>query len=172
LHFCNAIGIGASVDVSREMSSNEKARFGVMAYARAVWRVLGRSSGFRVTVTGEGLQHAGRAVQVTIANGVHYGGGMTVHETAAIDDGQLDALIVRPRSVMEYLRHFFAFKFGRFSGHAPVSIGRSPHITVTTTRPRACALDGEVRTQTPLEVSVLAAALEILVPAASERGTT
>jgi diacylglycerol kinase (ATP) len=164
--FCNAAGIGVSVQVSRELSSSAKSAFGVLAYARAAWRVLKRASGFRVHVTGDGgIAFHGRALQVTVANGVHYGGGMTVHETAAIDDGALDLIVVRPRKASQIVRHFLAFRRGRYAGAAPVWAGRTHRVEVTTHRPRDCALDGEVRTRTPLVVEILPAALAVYVPA-------
>ena len=36
-----------------------------------------------------------RAIQITVGNGRHYGGGMTVSEDAAIDDGWLDVYCLR-----------------------------------------------------------------------------
>jgi len=172
LYFCNAVGIGASVGVSRELGREEKSLFGAIAYGRAVWRVLKRANGFRIHLVGEGdVAYNGRSSQVTIANGVHYGGGMTVHETAAIDDGRLDVLVLRPESPGQYLRHFFAFRRGRYSDAAPVWSGRTSFVRVVTSRPRDCALDGEIRTRTPLEVAVVRKALEIFVPDGETTGS-
>jgi diacylglycerol kinase (ATP) len=168
--FVNAAGIGASVAVSREMSVGDKAAFGVAAYARAVWRVLHHCTGFTVALTGDGISYHGRAIQVTVANGVRYGGGMTVHESAAIDDGKLDVLVVRPRSILEYLRYFLAFRRGRYGPHAPVWVGRATRLRVVSARTRACALDGEIRLRTPVDFTVERSAFEMFVP--DDAGTT
>jgi YegS/Rv2252/BmrU family lipid kinase len=167
--FCNAAGIGVSVQVTRELSSSAKSVFGVLAYARAAWRVLKRARGFRVDVAGDdGIAFHGRALQVTIANGVHYGGGMTVHESAAIDDRSLDLIVVRPRKASQLIRHFLAFRRGRYAGAAPVWAGRTRKVEVATRRPRDCALDGEIRTRTPLVVEVKPAALRMFAPSQEE----
>jgi len=169
IYFCNAAGIGASVSVSRELDRLDKATLGVLAYARAAWRVLRRTSGFRTRIRGgEALGYRGRATQVTVANGVHYGGGMTIHESATIDDGALDVLVVRPRPLMHYVCHFFAFRHGRYDGNAPVWSARTQSIEVRTRHRRACALDGEVRTRTPVEFSVDRNVLEVFAPAGQE----
>ncbi|HSN71021.1 MAG TPA: YegS/Rv2252/BmrU family lipid kinase [Steroidobacteraceae bacterium] len=171
IYFCNAAGIGASVQVSRELDRTEKSAWGVLAYGRAVWRVLERAPGFRVSVDcSDGVTYHGRATQVTIANGVHYGGGMTVHETAAIDDGELDLLVLRPESPLHYLRHFLAFRRGRYQRAAAVWAGRAHRVEVRTARARDCALDGEIRTRTPVAISIERHALEVFVPRHSGDG--
>lgn len=162
--FFNAAGSGLSVAIGEQLSQKEKSRLGVVAYAKHLWRLLGRGEGFQVRIDGDGLRLRGRIVQVTIANGRHYGGGMTVHDEARIDDAMLTVLVVRPRSLLTYVRHVFAFRSGRFRPGAPVACGRTRRLTLRAHPPQAVAVDGEIRTTTPAKLRVLPQAVAVYVP--------
>ncbi|AGA90867.1 conserved protein of unknown function BmrU [Thioflavicoccus mobilis 8321] len=164
LHFMNAAGVGLSVAIGERLSQAEKARLGVLAYARHLWRLLGRGEGLRAEIDGDGLRLRGRVVQVTVANGRHYGGGMTVHDGAQIDDATLTVLVVRPQSLLTYARHILAFRSGRFRPDAPVALGRTTRLALRTRPAQSVALDGEIRTTTPVELRVLPQALTVHVP--------
>lgn len=163
-YFLNAAGIGLSVDIGSQMSHDEKVRLGVIAYAKHLWRLLRKGKGFHTWIEAESLRINGHVVQVTVANGRHYGGGMTVREDAAIDDGVLTVLLVWPRTMVTYLRHFMAFRSGRYRPGTPVALGRAPRLELRTRPPRRVSTDGEVRTGTPVHFRVLNRALEVFVP--------
>ena len=46
------------------------------------------------------LAWSGSVYQVSVANGRFHGGGLTVAEDAAIDDGKLDIYFIRPGEVL------------------------------------------------------------------------
>lgn len=162
--FVNAAGVGLSVDIGTRMSDHEKSVLGVTAYARHLLRLVGRGNAFHVSIDSDSIHMRGHVIQVTIANGRHYGGGMTVREDADIDDGVLDVLLVRPRTALAYLRHFMAFRSGRYRPGAPVSLGRARSLRLRTRGERDVSLDGEVRTRTPLTCRIAGKALTVFVP--------
>ena len=62
----------------------------MLGYAVAAVRVLRRVRPFTVTIEHDGVVEKVTTIQVSVGNGRHYGGGMTVEESAAVDDGKLD----------------------------------------------------------------------------------
>ncbi|MBK1700715.1 hypothetical protein [Thiococcus pfennigii] len=76
----------------------------------------------------------------------------------------LTVLVVRPRSLLTYVRHVFAFRSGRFRPGAPVACGRTRRLTLRAHPPQAVAVDGEIRTTTPAKLRVLPQAVAVYVP--------
>ena len=89
-HFFNAASIGLSVEVAQKLTRGAKGRWGWFAYLAAAAGVLRHARPFRAEIRGGGEVHQVRTVQITVGNGRHYGGGLTVADDAAIDDGRLD----------------------------------------------------------------------------------
>lgn len=163
--FVNAVGIGISVAVSREAPRTGKDRLGVLAYLLAALRAIRTTTGFRVQLAGEGHRWHGRALQVTIANGRHYGGGMTARSDARIDDGRLDVLVVKPAGPLRLLRAALHLRRGRYGPSGPVHVLSARTVHIRTHPGVAFAADGEECGRTPLEVSVRPHALRAIVPA-------
>jgi diacylglycerol kinase family enzyme len=111
----------------------------------------------------EGTMRRHRAIQVTVANGRFYGGGATAHEGAAIDDGLLDVVLVRPRPLLHFVRALPRLRRGRYED-APVVTYRAARMSLDTRHRTAISTDGEVSTQTPARFRVQHHALEVFVP--------
>src|SRR5690606_40191112 len=91
-HFLNAAGIGFSTDLHRELPSWAKRTLGPLAYPLGVVRRWRRHRPFAVEILGDDLRLAKRVIQVTVANGRYYSGGMLAQRHAHIDDALLDLL--------------------------------------------------------------------------------
>ena len=164
-HFFNAASIGLSAEVTRHHTKERKRRYWVFAYVlslRDAWR---HTRPFRARLTCDGRSIRLRAIQITVGNGRHYGGGMTVREDAAIDDGWLDVYCLRPGSFWSLLALFPALRLGRLRHRESVHVMRGRRIEVRTRRRLPVNTDGELTTRTPAEFRVLPGALEVLVPA-------
>jgi len=88
--FLNVSSIGFSVELARNLTAESKKRWGVGGYALAALRVLRQSRPFSATLVHQGHRTPIKTVQVSVGNGRFYGGGMTVEQRAAPDDGLLD----------------------------------------------------------------------------------
>ena len=75
-----------------------------------------------------------RAIQITVGNGRHYGGGMTVAEDAAIDDARLDVYCLKPSSFWTLLALFPALRYGRLRNRAPILVWRGREVESRTRR--------------------------------------
>jgi YegS/Rv2252/BmrU family lipid kinase len=164
-HFFNAASIGLSAEVVRHHTKARKRRFWIFAYVlslRDAWR---HTRPFRARLRCDGRPLRLRAIQVTVGNGRHYGGGMTVSENAAIDDGWLDVYCLKPGSFWGLLALFPALRLGRLKHRESVHVMRGRRIEVHTRRTLPVNTDGDLTAYTPADFRVVRGALEVLVPA-------
>ncbi|MET4697173.1 diacylglycerol kinase (ATP) [Constrictibacter sp. MBR-5] len=162
--FFNVASIGLSVEVATRMTKQFKKRWGVFSYpfaAADAWRAM-RS--FRARITADGSQQVLRSIQLAVGNGRYYGGGMSVSEDAAIDDGLLDLYCMEPRPLARMAALLPAFRAGRHRANEAVHCLRAPEIKVETSRPMRVNTDGELTTVTPATFRVVRHALEVFVP--------
>jgi YegS/Rv2252/BmrU family lipid kinase len=163
-HFFNAASVGLSVEVARRLTRESKGRWGVLAYLATAAGVLRYARPFRAEIRCGDAVHPVRTVQVTVGNGRHYGGGMTVAETAAIDDGRLDLYSLEVDRWWRLLRLLPALRRGSLSEWPGVRALSGSEFEVLTRRPRPVSADGEVVTSTPARFRVVRQALSVFVP--------
>lgn len=164
-HFFNVASIGLSVRIARRLTRDRKERWGVLAYLGCAWEAAHEQRSFRARLTCDGETAEVRSMQIAVGNGRFYGGGMTIVDDAAIDDGRLD-LYALPR--LRGWRLLVLLPILRWGWHRPVASILSLHgreITIETDRTLDINVDGEVRSRTPARFSVVPRALEVFVPA-------
>jgi YegS/Rv2252/BmrU family lipid kinase len=163
-HFFNVASLGLSVHVARELGVEVKRRWGVLGYPLTVWRTLGQHQWFRAEIRCNGRRRRVRTMQISIGNGRHYGGGMTIAADAAIDDGMLDVVSVAPQGMLELIVNLPWFHWGRHEKAPMVRHWRCSEIEIRTAQPMPINTDGEVTTQTPATISVVHDAIAVYVP--------
>jgi len=162
--FINALGIGLGPLTTRAMDSDEKAKLGVGAYFLGLIRALRRAPHFEARIRSEDDVRQGRFLQITIANGIHYGGGMTVSAQARLDDGRLDVLLVRASSRWQLLANALRFKTGWTDNSELLDHWQCRSIEVETTPDLDVTADGEFLLRTPLKCEILPQALTLFAP--------
>jgi YegS/Rv2252/BmrU family lipid kinase len=163
--FFNVASIGLSVAMTRELTGGLKRRWGRLGYALATFRALARLRPFRAEIRHDGQVLRVRTIQVSVGNGRHYGGGMTVDEAAAIDDGLLHLYSVEVASLWKLALIYPAFRAGRHGMLREVRSIAAPEFVLRTRRQRRVNTDGEITTRTPARFRVLRDALAVIVPA-------
>lgn len=163
--FLNAIGVGLGPALTKELNGEKKKRLGVVAYLDSLIHVFYQRRRYRAKLKIDGEIHRLPFVQITIGNGRHYGGGLTVCEDAKVDDGQLHVLGVRPLTPTQLFLRGLRLKFGAVKDDEKLfySCGRMVELEVG----RRCEVtaDGELVTTTPLKVHTVKDALTVFVPA-------
>ena len=162
--FFNVASIGFGVDLTRALTQDAKKRWGTLGYLVAGARALRRLSSFTIEIEQNGTVQRGRTVHLAIGNGRHYGGGMTVSETAAIDDGRLDVYSLEVHSPWHLLMLLPSIRTGHHGRWQEVRTLSGIDITVRTHRTRSVNTDGEISTRTPVRFRVLPGAVEVFVP--------
>jgi diacylglycerol kinase (ATP) len=110
---------------------------------------------YRFSIDGE--EFTSQAMLIAIANGPSYGGGMLVCPQADINDGQLDIMILRPVTKLEFLRVFPKVFSGSHINHPAVSIQRGREVWVSATA--VAYADGERIGSLPISAKVEPGAL-------------
>lgn len=163
-YFFNAAHIGLGVHAQEHLSPDVKRRWGVLGYARSLLAALSSFRPFHADIVCDGRCRRVRSIQVSVGNGRHYGGGMTISEDASIDDRMFVLYSIEPLGTWELLKYAPAFRAGRFEEHHPVDIERGRSIRIVTSRTMAISADGEVVSRTPATFEMIAGAVNVFVP--------
>ncbi len=162
--FINAIGIGMGPEMTREMEVESKSQLGVLAYLKGIVQVMQHQHFFHARIESEEHSCEGEYMQITIANGIHYGGGMTIAEDAELDDGWLDVLLVPKQSRLRLLRQAHRFRTGITHAADTVTHWRCRKIRIETDATMEVTADGEFLTETPVECHIFPSCLSIYAP--------
>jgi diacylglycerol kinase (ATP) len=162
--YLNVASVGVASQVTEVQSKELKRRWHVFAYAFGLLRAARALQPFFVDLEiDDGPRWSAAVYQVSVANGRHHGGGLTVAEDAAIDDGTLDLYIVYPGTFWQLFACLTHLRFGLMK---PRVLGRhtAMRVMLRTDRPRRVDIDGTLATKTPAEFTVLREALTVIVP--------
>lgn len=162
--YLNVASIGIASKVAKAQSKKLKRRWRVFAYAIGLMQAVRDLQPFFVKLNLDGKSiWSGPVYQVSVGNGRFHGGGLTVAEDAAIDDGKLDIYLIYPGRFWHLFASFMHLKFGLAR---PEVLKQRSAVTVTlhTDRPRSVNADGELATETPATFGLRPAALTVMVP--------
>lgn len=168
-HFFNVASMGVSVRIARRLTNERKRKFGVASYVFAAWEAVTKARSFWADVVCDGNREQMRSIQIAVGNGRYYGGGMTVADDAAIDDGRLDLYSVRRMPFWKLILLVPLLRYGKHGYAKNVEVRRAQKIEITTDRVLSINTDGEVTTQTPATFTVVRRALEVFSPTATKR---
>jgi YegS/Rv2252/BmrU family lipid kinase len=118
----------------------------------------------RVRVDGNEPREEQAVVLLAIGNGCCFGGGMKVCPEARLDDGELDLVAIRRRSLPEMLLNFPRLYAGTHLEHPMCEAGRGRKVELHATTPMLLEIDGEQPGTTPATFEVVPAALKIVAP--------
>jgi diacylglycerol kinase (ATP) len=159
--FFNVASIGFSAELAGELSAQAKKRWGVLGYAIVAARLLLRSRLFTAYVDHDGTTERIRTMQVSVGNGRHYGGGMTVEETATAEDGKLDFYSLEVDHWWRLLTLLPSLRAGTQGKWDDVRAFQTTEVTIRTSRPRPVNTDGELSTTTPAHFRIRPKALRV-----------
>jgi diacylglycerol kinase (ATP) len=164
--FINVASVGLAVKVTEEQSGALKRRWRVLSYLISLWRAGWAARPFHAEIELDGEPAwSGAAYQVSVGNGRFHGGGLTVADRAAIDDGKFDLYLVRPGALWQLLACITHLKFG-FAQPDLLTRRSATRVVLRTTKPRPLNIDGELDGATPATFELLPGALTVIVPRA------
>lgn len=171
-HFFNVATVGLGVGVTRRLNRELKSRWGVLAYLFAALQAVGRARPFAADIRTEAETIRVRTIQVMVANGRHFGGGMTVDQAAAIDDGALDLVSLEVERWWQLVGLLPAMWRGTRARnrHVRALRGREFEIVPVKNRKMRVTADGEVSGRTPALVRIVPHALSVFAPPAGSLG--
>lgn len=165
-HFFNVATVGLGVGVTRRLNRERKGRWGVLAYLFAAAHVVTRARPFAADIRTETETIRVRTVQVTVGNGRHFGGGMTVDAAATIDDGVLHLVSLEVERWWQLVGLLPAMWRGTQwrARHIRTLRGREFEITPVKRRKKKVTADGEISSRTPARVRLVPRALSVFAP--------
>jgi YegS/Rv2252/BmrU family lipid kinase len=165
--FANVAGAGFDAHVIENMPPR---RFGRLAYLAGVLRGLAGYRPQQMRVTADGVVHEGRMFVAFCCLGRYCGAGMHIAPAADPGDGRFDVVLIGDLSRLDVLASLRRLFDGTIGSHPKVRTLRAAQVMiepVTSERPVAVEADGEPIGGTPVALSVLPAALRVLVPLGS-----
>ncbi len=168
-YFFNMAGIGFDAEVAHRVNRHGSVLKTVGGTLPTVIALLGTLLAYRAPAARLGLD--GETVEVPslllCAAGVgrHIGGGMMMLPEAVADDGLFDVLWARGMGRLEVLRLLARVYSGGHTADPRVLTARCRRLTVTSERPLALHLDGEVVGTLPVTLEIVPEALDVVVPA-------
>lgn len=148
---------------------------GTMAYTLSIVEALFSKFGHRLRVTVDGESHIGTYMMTAICNGRLYGGGYMAAPFAAMDDGLLDMVLVKPIPRIKIAGFLAKYRAGEhmlqdgvvsetFRPYLSFCRAKSVEIEVLDGRPIIATVDGECQPVMNLSVKTKPAALTVLLP--------
>lgn len=163
--FANVASAGMSGAVAKRANETSKALGGKASYAWATLAVFARWRNDEVTVRVDGEEHAGRMLDVIVANGRYLGGGMMLTPEAEPDDGLFDVLLIGDITKADLVRTLPKIYRGTHLPHPKAELLRGRTVSVDADVPLPIQLDGEQPGTTAVRFEIVSKALRLRVPA-------
>lgn len=162
--FLNVATLGLGVQAMRLTRTEEKRRFGGLAYALGVLRALAQRQSFRATIESDGETAERRLTHLSIANQPRHGGGMVADERTTAWDRSLTVLGLPPEPLWRLLLRAPGLVLGKGYRQPSVLHRQAKEVKVTTRPKLDINADGEPVARTPAVFTVRERALQVFVP--------
>lgn len=160
----NVAAGGFSGQVDEVLTPELKANWGPLAYLIGAASVLPDLKNYAVRIAlDEAPPETVDALNVIVANGRTAGGGKRVAPTANPQDGLLDVVIVKRGNVVEMGEVAARLMAGNYLESPLVLHRRARRVQITATPGMWFNVDGELLTNEPVTITVLPAALRVVV---------
>jgi len=175
-YFCCVAGVGLDSEVARQANRLPRWLRGHGGYALTLIPTIFRFAPLpvKISVLQQNLiSESFPALQASkfqptilaaFANAPIYGGGMRIAPEAKMDDGLLDICVVGGVDPFKLFCMFPTVYYGRHLGIREVNYFHATSVRVETEWPVDVYADGEFVCQTPVEVAMQRAALQVITP--------
>lgn len=163
--FFNVASIGFSAELAAELTAEAKRRWGTVGYALASAKLLARTRPFTAFIEHDDVTEKVKTVQISVGNGRHYGGGLTIDHTAEPDDGVFHVYSLEVSHWSRLVALAPALRRGTQGAEDDVRAFNTKTLTIRTRRARSVNTDGELTTATPARFRVIPKAVRVFVSA-------
>ncbi len=165
-YFVLWMGVGFDAQVAQNVEPRRAIRrnWGNLAYWVAAVAESLSLRGTPATVTVDGTKVRRRVLLVLVSNARLYGPSLQLTPEACLDDGLLDVYIFEGGNALDVIRHVVLLAMGRHVHSSSIQIYRATEIEIETDDPLPLHTDGDPMGQTPISVSVIPHALQVVVP--------
>ena len=165
-HYLTQVGVGLDALMIRDTPTEEKKRFGKLAY---LWAAAKHLAGFqprRFSLEVDGKPIQARASQVIVANvGTLGQPPFRWGPNIRVDDGTLDVCVSKAKTVLHYLGLFWHVATRRHKADPNVRYFQARRsVAIATKHPLPVQADGEIVGETPIRIEVVPGAVKVVVP--------
>ena len=164
--FINSTSVGVSPRANRIAATVRRILPGRICYALGgILALVAEGAGdYTVTSAGRSL-HSGPALNITLANGASFGGGMRISPASSVSDGVLDQVVIgaigRLRAILA-LSRLYAGTHVRMGGISVTPVRETVHILRTDAAMLIEADGEEFEASNELSVDILPGAVQLL----------
>jgi diacylglycerol kinase (ATP) len=162
--FANVASAGMSGAIAERANETTKALGGKASYLLATLAVFSRWRATRIGLAVDDERRSGVMIDVVVANGRYFGGGMKICPDAEPDDGLFDVLTIGDLSKRDLLVTMPKTYRGSHLPHPKGELLRGAMVSVESEIPIPIELDGEQPGTTPARFEIVPRALRLRVP--------
>lgn len=162
-YFINIAGLGFEAVVVKK--TNRQKDKGMSNKAIYFYNLLSSLISYRntpVEITIDGRISRAKVFSINVGNGRYCGGGMRQTPDAIPDDGLFDITVIKEMGRIEIIRSLQLLYDGTIMSHPKVDGYRSTNLKVTSESVVYIEADGESLGHTPVEFSIIPAAVNII----------
>lgn len=161
-YFVNIADVGLGGFIAQRLSGYSKWMGAFLTFQRAIIAGFLSYRHQSVKAVADTFTYEGNILSYIIANGKFFGAGLGVAPEAELNDGKFHITLGANISLWDYLLNMGNVRRSLKIKHAQMSYHTATYITITTPKPLPIDADGEFVGYTPLQVSVLPCALQML----------
>ena len=163
-YFANVASIGFATQVAEQIPHLSKRYLGALAYLLETGRQLVALRRFNVSFKGQETSDPFWTYQIVIANGGYYGPASMAAKTR-LQSADLVAFTFKQLTPFQLIMLWLRSATGTKMTQQGIDyIAVDMELVLKTTPVKEVSIDGEIKTKTPIHISVAALALKILVP--------
>ncbi|MBI4025851.1 MAG: diacylglycerol kinase family lipid kinase [Verrucomicrobia bacterium] len=166
-YFVQVAGAGVDAHIVQRVTWRQKRRWGPWSYLIETLKAVGQTFP-RVRVQMDDADPVEGAF-VLMGNGSFYGGPVPVFHRASMSDGLVDVCVFDSARVPDLLRYGLAVIRGRQSCTRGMVYRQAKAVEITASGEVPIEMDGEFAGYLPAQITVVPAALRVLVPAPPSR---
>ena len=167
----NVLNIGFDCSVVQKMGQFRRSKLvpNKMAYVAGIVAALANKYGehFHLSIDGEPVE-AQEFLLAAFGKGSFYGGGFKALPLSIPNDGYIDACIATKISRMKFIKCVSQYKAGEHLDLDFITYKKCKSVHLESDEPIGVCADGEVTTETIIDVAIVPAALSFSVPEGCE----
>jgi len=168
-------GIGFDAEVVQRLHANRRGHIHHLSYCKPIFDTVRRYNYPVLRIRAETVVDNKTVVQksaarwTVVVNLPRYAGGLKIAPDATGLDGKLDVCSFRNGSLLYAMKYLAGIAMGLHTSWRDCNLSTATRILIESDQPVAFQVDGDPGGHLPVEIKVLAARLNMMVPAAFAR---
>lgn len=161
-YFINITDVGMGGLAAEKINSYPRWLPPTVAYQLAIISTLLTYKKKDMQAVADTFRHSGTTMNIIVANGKYFGSGLGIAPYAKPNDGKFDVVIAADISLKDYLLNIGTVRKCEPVDHPQMHYYNTSSIKVLSAQPMAIDMDGEFIGYSPMQINVVAAALNFL----------